>query len=163
MIIVCIFQYSQNDKMKKELFATFNKTLVEASPRDRLWGIGLGQDNKKVHDKKLWRGKNLLGYALTEVRDTLLKKNGYIDDDKNIIKTIEKFSVQTDNDDAGAAEVETSDGSKKAKIDKVGATEMSSEKTNDADEEKKETQESPNKPTKHSHKRLKKSKKESSK
>lgn len=67
------WQYKQNPEMKDELLATKGKTLVEASPRDRLWGVGLGQHNQKIRDKTMWRGKNLLGYILTEVRDHLLK------------------------------------------------------------------------------------------
>lgn len=68
------WQYKQNPDMKEVLLATKGKTLVEASPRDRLWGVGLGQGNQKIHDKTKWRGKNLLGYILTEVRDQLLKE-----------------------------------------------------------------------------------------
>ena len=48
--------------------------LVEAAPRDRLWGIGLGRNNPKALRKATWRGKNWLGYILTEVRDELMEK-----------------------------------------------------------------------------------------
>ena len=47
------------------------KTLVEASPYDRVWGIGLRADERRVHDPSKWRGKNLLGEALAEVRTRL--------------------------------------------------------------------------------------------
>lgn len=45
--------------------------LVEAAGRDTVWGIGLGVNNPKSLDPNLWRGQNLLGFALTQVRDTL--------------------------------------------------------------------------------------------
>ena len=48
--------------------------MAEAAPRDRLWGIGLDASNPKAQDKKNWRGKNWLGYVLTDVRDELLAK-----------------------------------------------------------------------------------------
>ena len=50
---------------------THPKTLVEASPMDRIWGIGLAADDYRAHNRKKWRGMNLLGQALTEVREEL--------------------------------------------------------------------------------------------
>jgi len=44
------------------------RVLVEASPVDRIWGIGLAQDDDKVGNPNLWRGLNLLGFALMQVR-----------------------------------------------------------------------------------------------
>ncbi|CAL1544997.1 unnamed protein product [Lymnaea stagnalis] len=67
-------KFEQNQNLREELFKTFPKTLVEASPRDRIWGIGLGASHPKAQDKKAWRGKNKLGYILTQVRDELMKK-----------------------------------------------------------------------------------------
>ncbi|XP_077865078.1 uncharacterized protein LOC144350892 [Saccoglossus kowalevskii] len=68
--LIC-FQFSQNPHLKKELFKTEGKTLVEASPVDRIWGIGLAENNPKSRIKREWRGKNLLGYILTGVREEL--------------------------------------------------------------------------------------------
>ncbi|XP_059162209.1 N-glycosidase YbiA-like [Physella acuta] len=68
-----IAKFKQNEHLRKELFATFPKTLVEASPTDCIWGIGMSESNPKAHDKKLWRGKNKLGYILTQVRDELME------------------------------------------------------------------------------------------
>ncbi|XP_077981733.1 protein irg-1-like [Glandiceps talaboti] len=65
-------KFSQNSELKAKLFATVGTTLVEASPRDRIWGIGLGAANPKAQRKATWRGKNLLGYILTDVRDELM-------------------------------------------------------------------------------------------
>ena len=69
--------------MKKTLFATHPKTLVEASPRDRVWGIGMGASNPEAQDPAKWRGKNLLGHALTRVRDKLMKKEGLISEESS--------------------------------------------------------------------------------
>lgn len=44
---------------------------MEAAPRDRTWGIGMGAKNPKATDRTQWRGKNWLGQALTDVRTEL--------------------------------------------------------------------------------------------
>ncbi|XP_070564198.1 N-glycosidase YbiA-like [Ptychodera flava] len=66
-------KFSQNSDLKAKLFATKPNILVEASPRDRIWGIGLGASNPMAQKKATWRGKNWLGYTLTEVRDELMQ------------------------------------------------------------------------------------------
>ena len=68
------FQFSQNPSLKKILFDTAGTTLAEASPIDRKWGIGLAVDNPFAKDRSTWRGENLLGQALTEVRDELVEE-----------------------------------------------------------------------------------------
>jgi ribA/ribD-fused uncharacterized protein len=67
-------KFSQNEFFKTFLVNTGNKIIVEASPRDFIWGIGLGQDRKEAMDPNTWRGTNWLGFALMESRDQLLKK-----------------------------------------------------------------------------------------
>ncbi|KAL3869015.1 hypothetical protein ACJMK2_041749 [Sinanodonta woodiana] len=69
-----VAKFSQDEKLKKALFDTGDKILAEASPRDRIWGIGLGPSNPKAQDSKNWRGKNKLGQALTEVKEILREK-----------------------------------------------------------------------------------------
>lgn len=69
-----VHKFSQNPELKAFLMATKDKIIVEASPRDTIWGIGLGPDNPKALNPATWRGKNLLGFALMEVRDNLNKK-----------------------------------------------------------------------------------------
>ena len=66
-----IHKFSQNTELKTFLLNTKNRVLVEASPRDRIWGIGMGASNEKAENPNLWRGENLLGFALMEVRDEL--------------------------------------------------------------------------------------------
>ena len=60
--------------MRDVLFETKGLLLVEASPFDSIWGIGMSVDDPDVMDRDKWRGKNLLGWALTCVRETLLFK-----------------------------------------------------------------------------------------
>ncbi len=66
-----IHKFSQHKDLKEFLLNTKNRVVVEASPRDRIWGIGMGQANEKAQNPNLWRGQNLLGFALMEVRDEL--------------------------------------------------------------------------------------------
>lgn len=66
-----VHKFSQNEELRMFLLSTGDAVLVEAAPRDQIWGIGLGQDNPKARDPKQWRRQNLLGFALMEVRDKL--------------------------------------------------------------------------------------------
>ena len=65
------YKFAQNKEMRDFLLSTCDKILVEASPLDAIWGIGLGEDNPKAHNPTTWRGQNILGFALMEVRDDL--------------------------------------------------------------------------------------------
>jgi len=69
-------KFSQNPQLWDFLKSTRNRIVVEASPRDRIWGIGMGQSNPNADNPLQWRGRNLLGFALTEARDELLQKEG---------------------------------------------------------------------------------------
>lgn len=73
-----IAKFSQNKKLKETLFSTYPKILVEASPVDAIWGIGLVHDDERAWDEETWEGKNYLGYVLTEVRDELMEEAGII-------------------------------------------------------------------------------------
>lgn len=66
-------KFSQNEDLKPFLLQTKDKILVEASPVDAIWGIGLKEDHPNAVNPELWRGENLLGFALMEVRDQLKK------------------------------------------------------------------------------------------
>jgi ribA/ribD-fused uncharacterized protein len=64
-------KFSQNRELGRFLLGTGNKVLVEASPVDRIWGIGLAADDEQAMNPERWRGLNLLGFALMEVRHRL--------------------------------------------------------------------------------------------
>lgn len=66
-------KFSQNENLLKCLLKTKGTTLVEASPVDPIWGIGLAEDNPKARDRRKWRGKNWLGEVLTKLRDDILE------------------------------------------------------------------------------------------
>ena len=68
-----VHKFSQNEKLKAKLLATGTKRIVEASPRDRIWGIGYGEKNA-LKNRGRW-GLNLLGLALEETRRTLERGN----------------------------------------------------------------------------------------
>ena len=65
-------RFSQNPEQRELLFSTRGTTLVEASPHDRIWGIGLPATDPRARDRSQWLGLNLLGEALTRVREVLL-------------------------------------------------------------------------------------------
>ena len=58
------------------MIATFPRILVEAAPRDSLWGIGMGSSNDKANSRLTWKGKNKLGYLLTNIRNEIMEKEG---------------------------------------------------------------------------------------
>ena len=65
-------KFTQNQELLELLLATSGKTLVEASPYDRIWGIGLKESDSRAKDRNQWRGQNLLGEILTRLREDLL-------------------------------------------------------------------------------------------
>ena len=64
-------KFSQHSDVKEFLINTKEIILVEASPVDAIWGIGMASDHKDIQNPEKWRGLNLLGFALMEVRDEL--------------------------------------------------------------------------------------------
>ena len=64
-------KFSQNPELRDALLATAPTLLVEASPYDRIWGVGLAMSNPAIDEPSGWRGKNLLGKILTQVRNDL--------------------------------------------------------------------------------------------
>lgn len=66
-----VAKFSAHDDLRRYLLSTAPKVLVEASPFDRVWGIGAGPDDLAVGRPARWRGRNLLGFALMDVRDLL--------------------------------------------------------------------------------------------
>lgn len=64
-------KFKQDDDLKKMLLETGNSILAECAVKDRIWGIGLSMNDEDRLDIRKWRGQNLLGFALMEVRDRL--------------------------------------------------------------------------------------------
>lgn len=70
------YKYSQSEELKELLLnPEFDgKHFVEASKYDRIWGVGMGECDPLIDDEKNWKGQNLLGKALDEVREELLNE-----------------------------------------------------------------------------------------
>lgn len=66
-----VHKFGQNEHLRAFLLATGRRVLVEASPRDRIWGIGMGQDDPHATHPEMWRGENKLGFALMLARKRL--------------------------------------------------------------------------------------------
>jgi ribA/ribD-fused uncharacterized protein len=64
-------RFAQNEPLRKLLLDTRDRIMVEASPVDQIWGIGLGQDDANSLDESKWKGSNWLGVALMQARQTL--------------------------------------------------------------------------------------------
>lgn len=64
-------KFSQNAALQHFLLSTDDAILAEASPYDTIWGIGLGREVAEKGGVEQWRGQNLLGCALMEVRSWL--------------------------------------------------------------------------------------------
>lgn len=65
-------KFTQNNDFKNELLKYKDYNFVEASPYDKIWGIGLDQTNDLILDESNWRGQNLLGNCLTKLKNDLL-------------------------------------------------------------------------------------------
>lgn len=78
-------KFMQNSALRSFLLSTGDKVLVEASPTDRVWGIGLGKNNPDALDPKKWRGQNLLGFILMAVRNemAILDMYGEFDEEED--------------------------------------------------------------------------------
>lgn len=64
-------KFSQNEPLAAYLVATKERVLVEASPKDRIWGIGLAASDERAANPLTWNGLNLLGFALMRARQEL--------------------------------------------------------------------------------------------
>lgn len=68
---ISYLKFSQDKELKEILLATEDFELVEASPEDPIWGIGMAQNDPDVLDKTKWKGQNLLGQAIMAARERL--------------------------------------------------------------------------------------------
>ncbi|MFF8972018.1 NADAR family protein [Streptomyces sp. NPDC014995] len=66
-----VHKFTAHPELREFLLNTGGRVLVEASPVDRVWGIGLAAGDEAASDPRRWRGPNLLGFALMEARERL--------------------------------------------------------------------------------------------
>lgn len=66
-----VAKFSQHPDLAQYLSRTRNRVLVEASPMDQVWGIGLSITDPRAADPARWRGRNLLGFGLMSTRAKL--------------------------------------------------------------------------------------------
>ncbi|MGR6973023.1 NADAR family protein [Streptomyces cynarae] len=71
-----VHKFAAHEELRDFLLGTGGRVLVEASPLDRVWGIGLAADDERAADPERWRGPNLLGFALMEARERLAAGQG---------------------------------------------------------------------------------------
>lgn len=71
MLDVVYEKFRQNPTLASQMLNTGDRMFVEASPTDTIWGIGLAETDDRILDKANWRGQNLLGDVLCQVRDRL--------------------------------------------------------------------------------------------
>jgi ribA/ribD-fused uncharacterized protein len=69
-----VAKFAQNRELLAYLVDTGERVLVEASPVDRIWGIGLRGEDARSQNPDQWRGLNLLGFALMEARRQLVRQ-----------------------------------------------------------------------------------------
>lgn len=72
----CLYKFTNNERLKKLLLSTDDKLLVEASPYDRIWGIGLSKYDALRTPIGQWKGNNKLGKCLMKVRDFIRNIKG---------------------------------------------------------------------------------------
>lgn len=95
-----ILKFLQKPALRDFLLATGDMVLVEASPCDCIWGIGLRRDDPDSREPEKWRGENLLGFALMEVRD-LLRANteNALSPAEQIVTELMKIGIFSGNPD----------------------------------------------------------------
>jgi hypothetical protein len=70
-------KFTQNQRALQELAYSRGQEIVEASPTDKIWGIGIGEGDPRLLDKSQWQGTNWLGEAIMQVRDVLEKEGWF--------------------------------------------------------------------------------------
>lgn len=78
VVAASVAKFGQHPDLLAYLLGTGDRVLVEASPTDRIWGIGLAASDPGADDPARWRGLNLLGFALMQARARLAAGAGAI-------------------------------------------------------------------------------------
>lgn len=68
-------KFTQNSMLRNYIIKQKGKIIVEASPYDRIWGIGLESSDNRVYNPNNWQGTNLLGFVLMDVRDRIISES----------------------------------------------------------------------------------------
>lgn len=84
MVIASIRKYEQNPELRRELFNTADTLLVEASPSDFRWGIGLSMESDMIRYRRLWPGENIMGRLLTMLRERLFKRLEFLSEKEDV-------------------------------------------------------------------------------
>lgn len=93
-----IHKFNQHPELAAYLLSTGDSILVEASPVDLVWGIGLAQDSKDIENVHAWPGQNLLGFALMATRD-FIKAFGHFNPLDNSFQSLWAKFPTIDNED----------------------------------------------------------------
>lgn len=96
MVMAVYAKFSQNILLREALLDTGNKIIVEASPEDQIWGVGLHESDDAILDERNWRGTNWLGKALMEVRERLI--NEVIEVANGKVETLEDMNDESVDD-----------------------------------------------------------------
>ena len=89
-----LLKFSQNPALMQKLLSfDDNITFVEASPTDLIWGVGLDENDEKIIDEKNWRGKNLLGKIITEVKINIGYYTNISEIDQTIIQILKNNNI----------------------------------------------------------------------
>ena len=73
MYRACMSKFTLDEELRQKLLDTGERCLIEASPYDRIWGIGMEKKDPRCRNVSQWRGENLLGRVLMAVRRDLKK------------------------------------------------------------------------------------------
>jgi len=73
MVEILVEKFHQNPNLEDQLLATGIRRIAEASPVDKIWGIGLEENDPRCADERQWQGLNLLGDTLEKTRSILLE------------------------------------------------------------------------------------------
>jgi hypothetical protein len=93
-----VAKFSQNRDLKTALLDTSSKTLVEASPLDVIWGIGLDKSTALQTPVSQWRGLNLLGQILMRVRATIREMDASARDNTPATTTTNRYNEHDQRD-----------------------------------------------------------------
>lgn len=68
-----LYDKFRNPHLREQMLSTGDRKFVEASPYDKIWGVGLSQDDERILNEENWKGQNLLGHCLDEVKSAIIK------------------------------------------------------------------------------------------